>query len=46
MIYPKRRKPAPLGVRSSPQIRCSAHRAWIRGHQCSVFGRESHACLG
>lgn len=33
---PKRRKPAKLGMRQPPQIRCAAHLQWIRGHVCAV----------
>ena len=41
--YPKRRKPAKLGVRERPQVRCPQHLKWIRGHECLV---QSTNCGG
>lgn len=46
MNIPRRRKPEPLGVREAPQIRCPAHLAWIRGHECAVSGNRGHICEG
>ena len=42
-MIPKRKKPQKLGVRETPQIRCSGHRRWIRGFECTVV---SQTCEG
>lgn len=40
MTMPKRRKPAKLGCRETPQIRSAGHLKWIRGHECAVARDE------
>lgn len=37
---PARRRPERMGLRTSPQVRCPAHLAWIRGHECAVNGDD------
>lgn len=36
MIYPKRRERARSGIERAPQREFPGHRAWVRGHNCSV----------
>ena len=43
---PKRRKRQRAGIRPEPQLRCEAHRQFIRGHMCILFQRRGHACWG
>ena len=43
-MIPKRRKPAPLGLREAPQIRSKGHRQWTRGFECVIA--EKHTCNG
>jgi len=49
-MIPKRRKREPLGLRQAPQIRCPAHLAWVRGHECAIAGKHGitgpHECAG
>lgn len=39
-MIPKRRKPEKSGIRPQPQVRCPAHLAWVRGHQCAAGGDD------
>lgn len=43
---PKRRKHAKAGIRESSFIRCPGHLQFVRGHQCSVEGRNEPECGG
>lgn len=41
-----RRKPARMGLRQEPQIRCEAHLKWVRGFACLIAGMPGHDCEG
>lgn len=45
-MIPRRRKPAPLGLREAPQIRCPSHLTWLRGFTCSVAEKDPAKCGG
>ena len=46
MILPKRRRAPKMKLREPSQIRCTAHLAWVRGHECAIAGRLLHVCKG
>ena len=35
----KRRKRERFGTRQETRIRCPAHLAWVRGHECAIAGK-------
>lgn len=41
MMFPKRRERVRSGIERAPQREFPGHRAWVRGHACSVAGCES-----
>ena len=41
---PKRRRQARMAHKDETVIRCPSHLAWVRGHECSIAGREHHMC--
>lgn len=46
MTHIRRRKPEPMGLRKSERIRCPAHLAWVRKHECAIKDRGDHFCSG
>lgn len=46
MLYLKRRKREPMGVREPHVIRSPGHLAWVRGHVCAIEGKPGHTCEG
>lgn len=45
-FLPKRRKREKMGLSHRPQVRSVGHLQWIRGHECSIAGRNGHVCQG
>ena len=43
---PKRRRREKMGLRQPPKVRCAAHLAFIRGHDCLIRHRTGHWCDG
>ena len=43
-MFPHKRKRQKMGVRQEPRIRCPAHLAWVRGHECAVH--DERVCFG
>lgn len=45
-MFPKRKKPARMGIRQPEQIRSASHLKFVRGFVCIAFGHGNHVCDG